>query len=231
MIRLVAEITLCDQFNIGSGRLSSRGADISIALHGDGRLPPSTLKGVLRKAANRAAPIADPSWRPCPYIEPREIIEKCSPGRREYRWLSIFGYPGMRGHTTPRLIIKDFRVAFPRNPSPHVYTHVSIDPKTMTRKKGALYKVEYLPPYTRLHATLLVEEEPETLRLVLLSLLYLPLVGIGRKSRNIKVRLLEPRDIANHPLVKKDPVAGKAAEALSSGQGFDLFSAIGGCGP
>ncbi len=237
------EITVYDQLNIGSGTPSPRGANISLNMDDELNLPPSTLKGVLRKAASIAAPVVHGSWRPCPYVDPGLVAEKCrGPG---YEWLILFGVPGEK-KTRPVIVTRRLRAVLGDTgvkPPVHVYTHTAIDPGTMTVKKGALYSVEYLPVYTRLRGEILLDKcmlrqaaerrgapASKLIRLLFTALLYLPIIGVGRKSRNIEVRLAaSPGDVidAVKELVDSGDMEMVKEVVSMLAKGFSLYTGIG----
>jgi len=207
------EIEVLDQFTIGSGDPSYRGANISALLikkieGGDGAggelyLPSSTLKGILRKACNRVVDLVDKNWKPCYEIEPGEITKTCSGSG--FEWLEIFGVPGPRSSVWIRF--HNLRIV--DSVDIYTYTHISIHPDTQTVKEGALYKIEYLPPNTRLRSSIeiVVKDNsgepygldpaslPKYLKLILLSLIEATVIGIGRGSKPFKVRILNKEDI------------------------------------
>ena len=208
-IPIEIEIRLLDQFLIGSGNPSARGADISIAYYkcGDGKyvLPSSTLKGILRKACNRVVKLIDREWKPCYEIEPGRIRSRCR--GLGYEWLELFGIPGYREDIVNPLLIDELEIAGP--PTIYTYTHTSIKLSTQTVKEGALYTIEYFPPYTFLRAKLrlLVKENdnertglkrekvPKYLKLVLLAIMESPVIGIGRNSKPFEIRVANVDEI------------------------------------
>ncbi|RLG83657.1 MAG: hypothetical protein DRO40_03890 [Thermoprotei archaeon] len=208
-IPLEIEIKLLDQFIIGSGNPSVKGADIALSYYLDHRgrrlLPTSTFKGILRKACNRVVKLVDSNWKPCYEIEPGRIKSMCIGSG--YEWLESFGIPGYTEHIWNSLIFDELEIRSPHEI--YTYTHTSISLSTQTVKPGALYTVEYLPPYTCLKAKLrlLVKERDNEkigldkskvikyLKLILLAIMESPVIGIGRNSKPFEIKIVNTKEI------------------------------------
>ncbi len=222
------EIKFLDQVCIGSGQPSIRGADISIAEY-QGILPPSSFKGVLRKASNRVVKLVDSQWDQCPYIEPHDIRRYCMDKKgelkREHEWLKIYGIPGYSEDYITPLHVSGLKIrSVAKEPPPvYTYTHTSIQQSTLTVRKGALYAIEYLPIGTIVSGKLVLYIKTSSsdrygielskidkyLKLILLSLIESTSIGIGRYSKPFTIRITNRDEVIrkleeNHISVSDD---------------------------
>lgn len=169
---------------VGWGIPDVLGADIVHArkLRADGHsiyyVPGSSVKGALRTAASRVAPAY--GFTSCGEVEPRRIGEAHARMGGPCDVCRLFGWPG--GDPGASLVrVSDFELA--STPAAVVLARVSLDDRTLTARRGALYMVEHLVPGTEFVGRIGVADGARgLLPLLLLAVAEMRTRGFGRSS-------------------------------------------------
>ena len=191
---------LTKKLNIGSSYAIKTKADIPVLRIWSDKgkhvyIPGSSIKGVMRTAAIRVANLLG-DYKIEYSVEPSKIKNFVKDIVVE-----LFGGPDKK---TSKIYVSGIMLS---KVNTTILTHVSIDDSTRTAKEGALYRVEYIPPYTTMetwiHGRNLSIEEA---RLLFASILELNYERIG-KSGLCSVRILRnesrvPEDLLKDPIIK-----------------------------
>jgi len=166
-------------------------------------IPGSSVKGALRTAASRVAVAY--GFTSCSEVEP-ELIEKAHAGK-PCDVCRLFGYPGDNPSAMSRLWISDFNPV--EEPKTTIIVRVTLDNRTLTAVKGALYSMEHLLPGSEFVGEARVDDEAKSLvPLLLLAIAELRTGRFGRRSM-IDVKIEDDGVLDSvveakwHPLLKE----------------------------
>ncbi len=140
---------------VSTGISYTSGADIPFFRSPNGKyiIPGSTVKGVLRRCANRVAPLL--GLTSCGEIEPSKIWKRHAEmaksgiqlleldGRRVCHVCHLMGAPGI---IRSRLHVPQFTCKLEEPPI--IYTRIRIDDRSLTVSEGGLFTLEAFPPDT-----------------------------------------------------------------------------------
>ncbi len=189
MIRFRLRLRAMSFLTIGSGIPDIMGADVvhvrKTVVNGEVTrnviyIPGSSVKGVLRTNASRIANAY--GFKSCIEIDPRRLCALLNESGAGCDVCELFGRPGADPRYSSKLFVSDFTSEEAEN-NRMLVTRVSLDDRTLTSRRGALYSVEHVLPGTEFTGTLKVEDDGSVgrlLPLLLLAIAELRLKGLGR---------------------------------------------------
>jgi CRISPR/Cas system CSM-associated protein Csm3 (group 7 of RAMP superfamily) len=138
-------------------------------------IPGSSVKGSLRSSAHKVA--SSYGFKSCGKVKPEDIRKAHEEGICDV--CRLFGYPGASIQSP--LSLSDFHLIY-RIPTLSI-TRVSLDDRTLTAKRGALYTTEHLPPGAEFSGEVFIEDSHRQLiPLLLLAIAELRTGRFGRRS-------------------------------------------------
>ncbi len=143
-------------------------------------IPGSGVKGVLRTNASRVA--ESYGFSSCMEVDPVRISKRHGVMEGPCDVCKLFGRPGEKPDASSKVYVSDFTTEQTGN-NRILVARVSLDDKTLTARRGALYTVEHVVPGTEFVGDVRMwdgEGVKTLLPLLLLSIAELRLSGLGR---------------------------------------------------